>query len=66
MMVHDIDGPGIPACGVKPKESAPKKRAAKRKRPPKGTKECQYNSGVLCDNWKCDGCGFNPERKAGT
>lgn len=55
---HDPDGPGIPAYGM-----ATKRRP--KKAPTKGTKECRYNSGVLCDDWKCEGCGFNPERNGG-
>ena len=41
--IRDIDGPGIPALGIKPKEK-------------RGT--CLYNKGVVCDDHRCDGCGW--------
>ena len=50
-MVYDPDGPGIPAYGINTVYL------------PSRESVCPYNDGVLCDDWKCESCGFNPERK---
>lgn len=46
----DPDGPGIPAYSV----------IRKRKRK---SSTCFYNEGVICADFKCGSCGFNPDGK---
>lgn len=58
-MVYDPDGPGIPAYGINTPYLPSKVR------PKKSESFCRFNSGVLCDDWVCESCGFNPERKRG-
>ena len=52
-MVYDPDGPGIPAYGINTAYL------------PSRESVCPYNDGVLCDDYRCENCGFNPDRKRG-
>lgn len=54
-MIDDIEG-GVPTYGAK-KPMVKKLRARK----PKPVRPCLYNDGVVCDDFKCGRCGFNPE-----
>lgn len=51
VLVHDLDGPGIPAYGiVEPIKRKPPKRI------------CPFNEAVMCRDDHCERCGFNTER----
>lgn len=56
MLVHDIDCPGMPAYGIKTKETQGGKRKYVH------TPICPYNVGIECSDKNCKGCGWFPKK----